>query len=195
MLLLFGVASKGKGADLLFQALEQVPPNLLVYVVGQTGGVYLSSWGEVEGLRQRGWRDKIHLVSHYVSEEVMQDYYAACDAVVIPYRHGFAGTSTSLRRASEYGKAILGCDQHHIGERIQKYGLGLTFRTEDVGSLAATLREFAGKPDTWFEEIATRSRQLLADESWERVGQLYQEMFSDMWSRETHRNQPGSNRS
>jgi glycosyltransferase involved in cell wall biosynthesis len=182
MLLLFGVASKAKGADLLFRAMEYVPPDFLVYVVGETGGVYLPSWGDVETLQQRGWSGKLKVISHFVSEDMMQDLYAACDAVVIPYRHGFAGTSTSLRRASEYGKVILACDQHHIGARVRERNLGLTFQTEDAMSLAATLREFVRQPEQWFKEVAERSRQLLQDESWEQVGLMYRDMFESIWA-------------
>ena len=62
--------------------------------------------------------------------------------------------------------------------------MGLTFRTENVDSLAVALREFAGKPESWFAEIAEHSRRLLEDESWEKVGQLYRELLETMWARE-----------
>lgn len=182
MLLLFGVASKAKGSDLLIEALKEVPPDFLVYIVGKTGGVYLSSWGSVDSLKQTGWGENIQTVSRYVSEEEMRNFYAACDAVVIPYRHGFAGTSTHLRRASEYGKAILGCDQHHIGARIREYDLGLVFETENVDSLAACLREFSRKPEAWFQQIKLNSQQLIADESWEQIGLRYRKLFEPMTS-------------
>ncbi len=177
MLLLFGVASHAKGADLLFKALEQVPPEFLVCVVGKTGDVYLPSWGDTSRLYQTGWGDQIRQVSRFVSATEMQDYYAACDAVVIPYRHGFAGTSGTLRTASEYGKAIIACDQHFIGERVREWELGLTFRTEDVQSLAAALKAFAAKPDAWFANIKERSKRLVMEESWETGGRMYRQLF------------------
>ncbi len=180
MLLLFGVASKAKGGDLLLEAMQHVPPTFMVYLVGKTGGVYLSSWGPIEQLKQSGWGENLQAVSRYVSEEEMHDFYAACDAVVIPYRHGFAGTSTSLRRASEYGKAILGCDQHHVGARIREYSLGLVFKTENASSLADCLKEFASEPEAWYREIRTNAIRLLADESWEQVGLRYKQLFDDM---------------
>ncbi len=180
MVLLFGVASHVKGADLLFKALEQVPPEFLVCVVGKTGDVYLPSWGDTSRLSRNGWGDRIRQVSRFVSATEMQDYYAACDAVVIPYRQGFAGTSGTLRTASEYGKAIIACDQHFIGERVRQWQLGLTFRTEDVQSMAAALRKFAAKPDSWFTEIAERSRSLVKVESWEAGGRMYRQLFEDM---------------
>lgn len=184
MVLLFGMAGSGKGAEILLRALEVVPPDIMICIVGKTGGVYEASWGDVTKLRQAGWGDdRLRIVERFVSEEEMQNYYAACDAVVIPYKWPFPGTSTHLRRASEHGKAVIACDQFHIGERVRDYGLGLTFKPENVESLAAALREFAGKPDSWFVEIIEHSMRLLKDESWERVGQMHRELFETVLAR------------
>lgn len=180
MVLLFGVAGKGKGADILFHALESVPPTFMVCIVGKTGGIYEPSWGSTERLQSMGWTDYLHIVSRHVTEEEIQNYYAACDAVVIPYMRGFAGTSTHLRRASEHGKAILACDQYHIGERVHEYGLGLTFETENADSLADCLRRFAHMPESWFDRIRINSQRLLSYESWEKVGAKYSLLFKSM---------------
>jgi glycosyltransferase involved in cell wall biosynthesis len=178
MILLFGVAGSGKGADILFHALETVPPEFVVCVVGKTGGVYEASWGDVSRLREVGWtEDRLRIVDRFVTEEEMQAYYAACDAVVIPYRWPFAGTSTHLRRASEHGKAIIACDQYHIGERVKKYDLGLVFTTGDAKSLAHQLRSFMSMPPCWFDNIMIKSLQLRTAESWENVGIKYHELF------------------
>lgn len=183
ILLLFGVASKAKGADILFEALEKIPANFTVCIVGMTGDVYEDSWGSTERLQKAGWTEKLHIVSRFVTEDEMQDYYAACDAVVIPYKKGFAGTSTHLRRASEYGKAIVGCDQYHIGDQVRKYELGLTFKTDDAESLAESLRGFAAMSAADFEQIKTRSYRLLEDESWENVGKMYRKLFESILAR------------
>lgn len=180
MILLFGVAGKGKGADILLKALESVPPTFMVCIVGKTGGVYEPSWGSTERLRSMGWTDYLHIVSRYVTEEEIQNYYAACDAVVIPYIRGFAGTSTHLRRASEYGKAIIACDQYHIGERVREYALGLTFETDNANSLAECLRCFTNMTESWFDQIRANSQRLVSDESWENVGHMYRNLFGSM---------------
>ena len=183
ILLLFGVASKAKGADILFEALEKIPANFTVCIVGMTGDVYEDSWGSTERLQKAGWTEKLHIVSRFVTEDEMQDYYAACDAVVIPYKKGFAGTSTHLRRASEYGKAIVGCDQYHIGDQVRKYDLGLVFKTDDADALAESLRRFAAMSAADFEQIKTRSYRLLEDESWANVGKMYRKLFESILAR------------
>lgn len=180
IVLLFGVGSREKGANILLQALESVPPNFMVCIVGKTGGIYEDSWGSTERLQKLGWTDQLHIVPRYVSEDEMQNYYAACDAVVIPYWRGFYGASTHLRRASEHGKAIIACDQYHIGKRVREYDLGLTFETENPESLAASLRIFMDKPESWFDHIRINSQRVLTDESWEKVGIIYRNLFESM---------------
>jgi glycosyltransferase involved in cell wall biosynthesis len=181
MILLFGVAGSGKRADILLQALEMLPPDFMVCIVGKTGGVYEASWGDVAGLRKAGWtEDRLHIVNRFVTEEEMQNYYAACDGVVIPYRSPFPGTSTHLRRATEHGKAIVACDQYHIAERVREYRLGLLFSPDDPAALAHQLHEFAQMPSSWFDQIRDNSRQLLAVESWENIGFKYRELFRSM---------------
>jgi glycosyltransferase involved in cell wall biosynthesis len=177
MVLLFGVASRSKGADVLFKALEGLTPDFTVCVVGQTGGVYEPSWGAVEHLQQGAWKEDLVIVSRFVSEPEMAWYYAACDAVIIPYRRGFAATTTHLRRASEFGKAIIGSDQYLIGDTVRQYNLGLLFEPENVPDLRRVLAEFAAQPPAWFEEIRERSRRVVSEESWEAAGRMYRTLF------------------
>lgn len=180
VLLLFGVASKAKGSDLLFNALQNVPPDFQMCIVGQTGGVYENSWGSAEQLNEKGWKDSLHIVDRYVSDEEMANYYAACDAIVIPYRFGFAATSTHLRRASDYGKAIIACDQYLIGDIVRNYDLGLLFKPENVEELRQYLLKFAGQPQEWFDQIRINSTRLVEEQSWENVGKMYRELFERM---------------
>lgn len=180
MLLLFGVASRAKGSDLLLEALEGLPPDFRVYIVGRTGGVYERSWGDTQKLEQNGWRGNLHIVSRYVSESEMDDYYAACDAVVVPYRRGFATSSTHLRMATEVGKPIIASNQYLLGELVRNYRLGLVFEPDSVLNLRCCLAEFSGKQESWFDEIRVNSARLVADQSWRVVGERYRELFAKM---------------
>jgi glycosyltransferase involved in cell wall biosynthesis len=175
--LLLGVASRAKGADLLFQAMEQMPPSFMLCVVGQTGGVYESTWGDLTRLREKGWGDLIRIDDRYVTEDELMDYYAASDAVVIPYRKGFATSSTHLRHASEYGKAIIACDQFLIGELVRKYELGLLFEPENVQSLAASLVRFSEETQEWFAKIEKNSAMINSHLAWKQCGFAYATLF------------------
>ncbi|GEM_PF-1300290 len=180
IVLLFGVASRAKGSDLLYEALEGVPPTFHVYVVGKTGGVYESTWGDLERLQQSGWRDALHVISRFVTEEEMSSLYAACDALIMPYRYGFVSISSNLRQAGEYGKAVLASDQYHFHDILTQYGVGLLFEPDNVSAIRQCLLEFAAQPDSWFETVREQSRQLVRDRSWKNIGRRYCALFEQV---------------
>jgi glycosyltransferase involved in cell wall biosynthesis len=180
MLMLFGVAGRSKGADILFTAMDGLPPSFRVCVVGKTGGVYEPSWGQTDQLKANGWGDSLQVVSRYVTEAEMAQYYSACDGIVLPYRQGFAITSGNLMRAIEYGKAIIVSDQYYIGEVVRNNKLGLLFPPEDAQALRRCLTEFAEKPDAWFEKIRQNSRRVVQDQSWANIGLMYRRLFEQM---------------
>ena len=180
MLLLFGVAGKSKGADILFSAMEGLEPKFMVYVVGKTGGVYEASWGPTDRLKEQGWGNDLQVVSKFVSEEEMAQFFSACDGIVLPYHYGFATTSGNLMKATEYGKAIIASDQYYIGEVVRNYHLGLLFPPENAEALRRCLVEFGEKPDAWFEEIRHNARRLVQEQSWTNVGAKYRQLFEQI---------------
>jgi len=178
MLLMFGAASCAKGADLLLQALEGVPPTFDVYIVGQTGGVYLSTWGSPARLYTMGWKNHLIIVSRRVTDEEMENYFSACDAIILPYRRGYATTSGNLQLAIEHGKAVLACDQYCLGETVRNYQLGLVFTPDDVTALRSCLLKFAEQPATWFETIRGQCAAMNRDFAWEQITRQYVDVFN-----------------
>jgi glycosyltransferase involved in cell wall biosynthesis len=176
-LLLFGCASLAKGFDLLLEALEGVEPTFTVMIVGATGGVYADSWGNVDKLYDCGWRERLRVVSHRVSDDEMEMYFAACDVVALPYRSGSPTMSGNLRMAIDYGKAIIASDQYCLGEIVRDNQLGLLFPPGDVGALRQCLLEFASKHQVWFDQISDNSRKLRELLSWPEMGKLYRDLF------------------
>jgi glycosyltransferase involved in cell wall biosynthesis len=177
MLMLFGVASPAKGADLLFQALEKVPPTFDLYVVGKTGDQYLKSWGNTDRLDALGWKGHLHIVSRFVPDEERDAFFAACDAVVMPYRYGFPCISGVLTQAIEHGKAAIVSDQFEIGRIVRTYDLGILIPPGDEAALVESLKQFATLPPEWFEAIRLRSHRMVDEYTWERIGTHYRQLF------------------
>jgi glycosyltransferase involved in cell wall biosynthesis len=178
MLLMFGVASCAKGADLLLQALEGVPPTFDVYIVGQTGGVYLSTWGSPDRLYAMGWKNHLTIVPRRVMDDEMESYFSACDAIILPYRRGYVTSSGNLRLAVEHGKAVLACDQYCLGEIVRNYQLGLVFTPDDVAALRTCLLKFTEQPVVWFETIRGQCAVMNRDLAWEKVAKQYIDLFN-----------------
>jgi glycosyltransferase involved in cell wall biosynthesis len=176
VLLLFGVASTGKGAETLFAAMESLAPDFFVCVVGRTGAEMLPSWGG-EYLLERGWNGRLRIVSRHVSEAERHDYFSACDAVILPYRKGMFGLSGNFRDAISYQRPLIVSDQYMMGKLVRERQLGLTFRLDDPADLQQRLEEFVRLPDKWFEDIAGRCNALAGECRWENAGRKYRDLF------------------
>lgn len=178
MLLMFGVASCAKGADLLLQALEGIQPTFDVHIVGQTGGVYLSTWGSPDRLYAMGWKNHLTIVPRRVTDDEMENYFSACDAIILPYRRGYVTTSGNLRLAVEHGKAVLACDQYCLGETVRNYQIGMVFTPDDVAALRSCLLKFAEQPDAWIETIRGQCAAMNRSLAWEEIAKQYVEVFN-----------------
>lgn len=177
MLLHFGLASPGKGTTFLLKALQGVPEVFELYIVGKSG---VCPDENLESLVSCAWREHVHFVCRYVSEKERIAYYSACDAVVLPYRLGFTGSSGGMRDSFVFGKAILASDQYLMGEMVRKYDLGLLFKPEDVEDLRRALLEFTQKQDDWFQGVAERSKAIVEELSWDKIGLRYRELFEKL---------------
>ena len=176
VLLLFGVANHGKGAQILYEALDGLEPDFVLLIVGTINLMFRPLKGSREHNLSR-WEDNIIRVPRFVSEEERKLYFMACDAVVLPYREGFCVGSAGLQDAMIYGKAVIVSDQYLVGHLVRTHGLGLLFPPEDAGKLRNCLREFAGKPDEWFDEIERRAKRVALEYSWENVSAIYKKTF------------------
>lgn len=174
MLLHFGVATPGKGTELLIESLYGISPFFELYIVGKS--LFYSREGLLDKLMAE-WREHVHFVQRYVSEDERIAYFSACDAVVLPYKLGFLGASGNFRDAISHGKAIIVSDQYIMGGMVRKYDLGILFKPEDVDDLKRALLEFTQKPEVWFQGIAERSKAIVEKFSWDKTGFRYRELF------------------
>jgi glycosyltransferase involved in cell wall biosynthesis len=177
MLLMFGLAAPSKGSAWVFRVLPRVKPQFHLCVVGMTGGQYLQSWGDSSGLDSTAWRQRVHVVSRYVSEDEKELYFAACSGVVLPYAKGYTMPSGVLAHAIECSRPVLVSDQHEIGRMVRTHNIGMAFRPGDDESLAECLNRFADVPDSWFEAMAENCRRAVRELSWRKVGQEYKKFF------------------
>ena len=97
--------------------------------------------------------------------------------MVLPYRLGFFFGSGNFSDVVSYGKAVIVSDQYLTGEMVRKYDFGILFKPGDASDLRRALGEFAQKPEAWFQGIAERSKAVVEENSWEKVGLRYRELF------------------
>jgi glycosyltransferase involved in cell wall biosynthesis len=142
--LFFGFVRPYKGLDLLLDAMTLVTarrPGAALLVVGEF-------WEPVEKTRRRirelNLGDSVRIVDRYVGNEEVGVYFAACDAVVLPYRS--ATQSGVPQMAASLGRPAVVTDVGGLAENVRRTGMGRVVPTGDPAALArAMLSAASGK--------------------------------------------------
>lgn len=144
VLLAFGATRWDKGADLAAAALARLPEDVHLLVAGEVR--------DLDGDRLRSLagpaNERLHLHLSFVRDDQVADVFGASDVVVVPYRAPFAGQSGPLTIAAALGVPVVASDLPVLRETVQAYGLGATFRSEDVDAFADAVRGVLGSPPT-----------------------------------------------
>ena len=84
-----------------------------------------------------GLHENVRLDIRYIPDEQVSNYYCAADFVVLPYKKIFQ--SGVLLMAMSYGTPVITSNIPGMTEIVTDGINGLTFQSEDVASLAASL--------------------------------------------------------
>lgn len=138
VLLFFGQIKEVKGLDILLDAMPDLLrkyPDALLVVAGKVWKDDFRRYRErIEGL---GISDNCVLHIRYVPDSEVASYYAAADAVVLPYRRIYQ--SGVLLMAMSYGKPVVVSDIEGMTEVISDGVNGYVFPSGDSQALVAKL--------------------------------------------------------
>jgi len=136
-LVVFGTQSPRKGLADVVALLESPAFAALDVEIALIGKLT----AETEPLRPRLLRQpRLHWTERFVADRELGRLLAACDVALLPYTPAFTASSGSLVRAAQAGLAIVSTEHGLIGHRVQRHGLGATYRAGDLASLLAALR-------------------------------------------------------
>lgn len=79
------------------------------------------------------------LVNEYIDQEDLNDYYAAADCVLMPYRN-HTGSSGVLIHSAANRRPVIAPDYAKIGDLTSRYKLGYLYKHLDLDSLADAMR-------------------------------------------------------
>ncbi|MEQ8264673.1 glycosyltransferase [Pseudohaliea sp.] len=137
LLLFFGFVRPYKGLDLLLAALAELQrsqPCRLV-VAGECWEPR-ATWEQ--RVRALGLQDAVYFHDRYIPEQEVATYFAACDAVVLPYRS--ATGSGVAKLAMSYGRAVIATRVGSLAAAIDEGVNGFSVASGDVAALAAAIR-------------------------------------------------------
>jgi len=181
ILLFFGELRDGKGPDILLEATRWLPPDILVIFAGNPKGrLALMDWEQE--VSTRALEGRVRLDLGRVPDELVSVYFQAADAVVLPYRRSFLGTSGVLGRATSARKPVIATDVGDIGELVRQYGLGIVTKPEDPQQLASAISQYVRERETIGATVAERAAHYSSQNHWRQTGSLVLEAYQKVLS-------------
>ena len=136
--LYFGGPYRRKGLDLAVEAMCQLTKekNCFLLCIGQQP----KDPKIAQGLDRLNAEGRSLSINRYVSSEEINVGFAACDAVLLPYRKHF-GSSSVLSQAAAAGKPVIASDEELVGRRVRECNLGLLFPSGDAAGLRHSMEQ------------------------------------------------------
>ncbi|WIM95146.1 glycosyltransferase [Actinoplanes oblitus] len=164
-LLYFGTIRPYKGLEDLIEAFATLGPGYRLTVVGETW----EGWTlPAELIAASPARDRITFVNRYVPDAEVNAYFAAADAVVLPYRRSSA--SGPLHIAMSHGLPVVVTSVGGLVEAAGPYPGTVFVPPADPAALAAGIAGAAG----------LTGRRHADPSSWDRTLDAYQRLFTRM---------------
>jgi D-inositol-3-phosphate glycosyltransferase len=140
VLLFFGFVRHYKGLDLLLKALPKIRRRFSDVHVVVAGEFYEKREDYDRLVTQLGVADAVTIHDDYCPNERVGVYFAACDAVVLPYRS--ATQSGIIQVAYALDTPVITTDVGGLGEVVIPGVTGLVVPAEDTDALAAAVQRF-----------------------------------------------------
>jgi D-inositol-3-phosphate glycosyltransferase len=133
-LLFFGLVRPYKGLDIAVRALALTRRDMRLRIVGE----FWDGLDETRALiSSLNLDQRVEITPRYVSDAEAANYFAACDAVVLPYRT--VSGSGVVPLAYRYGKPAVVTDLPGLAEVVRPGETGWVAPKEDPAALAALL--------------------------------------------------------
>ena len=136
-LLALGGTRKGKGLDILLEALKRVQEPFHLIIAGKEEDFKKDFILE----HTITYTENVSLFLEFLTDEKFSLCLNAADIVVLPYRKVFDGASGPLGEGVWHYKMIVGPDHGSLGDIVKMNHLGKTFKSEDADVLSEVLNE------------------------------------------------------
>jgi glycosyltransferase involved in cell wall biosynthesis len=109
------------------------------------------------------------IVNEFVPEEMTKYYFAAADALVLPYEAGFARGSGVLIECCRYFRPMIASATPYFSAFLTEYPCGVTYTPSDSASFAAAARRLLADTAV-FHDALERARR---EHSWNSAADKY----------------------
>lgn len=175
VLLFFGQIKDVKGLEILidsFAALKAKNESVVLLIAGK---VWKTDFSKYQNQITSLGLTKDDVISHikYIPDEVVGDYYASADIVVLPYKRIYQ--SGVLLMSMSYGKAVVTSDLEPMLEIIKDGENGFVFKSESSVDLCNVLDKALQKD---LVEIGKKAKSVMKEDfSWDLIAKKHLEVY------------------
>ena len=180
ILLYFGVLTYEKGLDILLDAIKDIKERFKLVIAGRP--VYFTK-SYIESYKAQ-IEDASKIVNHikYIPQEDVPLYFLSADAVILPYRKMFLGTSGVLQQACGAGKPVIVTDVGENGKAVKNYNLGIVVEPESPDALRKAIQCFLRN----HKEIIERKKQNILnyaeEHSWIKMSEITELVYRSFFN-------------
>ena len=172
-ILFFGKIKKSKGLDVLLNAMPLVNDKIKLIIAGNPWKDDFSIYKEI--IEKNNLSDNVITNISYISDEDRENYFKACDALILPYREIFQ--SGVLLMSLSYSLPVVASDLQSNREIIRDGENGMLFRSGDPESLANAINNLFNDTNK-LEMIRNNSiRTIEVEYNWDKIAAEYLPLF------------------
>lgn len=168
ILLFFGTHRREKDYHTALKGCLTLPEPPLALFVGKV----ISDNDPSRVVEECGYR-KAKIVDKFADEAESRFYFAAADAVVLPYEANYTRGSQVLIECCRSLRPMIASASPHLSAFIARYGCGLTFTAGDRNSFGETAKRLLADPAA-FQSGLERGRR---EHSWGVLADKYIELY------------------
>jgi glycosyltransferase involved in cell wall biosynthesis len=172
IVLFFGTHRRGKDYHTALQGLRTLPEPPLALFAGKI----ISANDPQQVVAGCGY-PKSRVVDEFVPEEQAKDYFAAADAVALPYEAGFSKGSGVLIECCRHLRPMIASATPYFSAFLSRYPCGVTYQPGDSASFAKAAALLLADGADYRAAL----EQAKHDHSWTAIADLYLKLYAS-WS-------------
>ena len=175
VLLFFGMLRRDKGVELLIEAMGRVQGDCKLLLAGTPFD--WNAEGIHEMIRTHRCEDKVLTDLQYIPEEATADYFAASDALILPYRSHYMGAAGPLKTALGFGLPVIATRVRDLAHYLDAAPIGIPVAPDSVESLKKAIEKFLALTPLQRKSLSENSRSLAETCSWAVVAKRFSEIY------------------
>lgn len=175
LFLFFGALRWDKGPDILLESLLLLHGDWHIVMAGEPSKI-----GEIEIKQyQKKLREPERLFTRLerIPERNVAKYFVAADAVILPYRKIFKGTSGILQHAIAAGRPVISSDVGEVGPIVKENELGILVKPESPESLAEGIHDFLIRREELTKKVRLHGLQYAKFNDWRIMAKKVREAY------------------